>query len=65
MPRDRDHEVCDFLETLQLEVSVVERFRREAVDGRVLCEVSDEDLSGCGRVATGRVFWERGVSRFD
>lgn len=39
-------QVCDFLETLQLEAPVVDTFRREAVDGRVLCDVGDEDLSG-------------------
>ncbi|CAL1130958.1 unnamed protein product [Cladocopium goreaui] len=39
-------QVCDFLETLQLDPAVIDKFRAEAVDGRVLCEVSDEDLSG-------------------
>eukprot|EP00435_Cladocopium_sp_Y103_P044360 s2269_g12.t1 len=39
-------QVCDFLETLQLEAAVIATFRREAIDGRVLCELSDEDLSG-------------------
>ena len=41
-------QVCDFLETLQLDPAVIDKFRAEAVDGRVLCEVSDEDLSGRG-----------------
>eukprot|EP00434_Breviolum_minutum_P021386 symbB.v1.2.018872.t1/scaffold1522.1/size113888/3 len=39
-------QVCDFLETLGLEASLRETFQREAIDGRVLCEMSDEDLSG-------------------
>ena len=29
-----------------LGLSVRETFRREAVDGRVLCDIGDEDLSG-------------------
>lgn len=41
-------QVCDFLETLGLEASLRETFQREAIDGRVLCEMSDEDLSGQG-----------------
>ncbi|CAK9026057.1 unnamed protein product [Durusdinium trenchii] len=39
-------QVSDFLETLGLEASLRETFRAESVDGRTLCEITDEDLSG-------------------
>eukprot|EP00913_Durusdinium_trenchii_P002275 g2100.t1 len=41
-------QVSDFLETLGLEASLRETFRAESVDGRTLCEITDEDLSGPG-----------------
>ena len=54
-------QVCDFLETLQLDPAVIDKFRAEAVDGRVLCEVSDEDLSGRGGTATGHDGVKEGI----
>eukprot|EP00438_Fugacium_kawagutii_P030776 Skav212121 [mRNA] locus=scaffold386:259843:260338:+ [translate_table: standard] len=47
-------QVCDFLETLGLEESLRATFRRESVSGRVLCEISDEDLSGAAARVTKR-----------
>ena len=38
-------EVCDFLETAGLDAEVCDRFRRESVTGRVLCQITDQDLS--------------------
>ncbi|CAJ1395236.1 unnamed protein product [Effrenium voratum] len=39
-------QVCDFLETLGLDEELQQRFRKESISGRVLSEITDEDLSG-------------------
>ena len=38
-------QVCDFLETSGLDSEACARFRKESVTGRVLCEITDQDLS--------------------
>ena len=38
-------QVCDFLETAGLDSEVCARFRTESVTGRVLCQITDQDLS--------------------
>ena len=38
-------QVCDFLETVGLDSEVCARFRTESVTGRVLCQITDQDLS--------------------
>mmetsp|Transcript_27415 Transcript_27415/g.64035 ORF Transcript_27415/g.64035 Transcript_27415/m.64035 type:complete len:1045 (-) Transcript_27415:184-3318(-) len=38
-------QVCDFLETIGLDADTRDKFRAEAVDGRALYQITDEDLS--------------------
>ena len=38
-------QVCDFLETAGLDSEACEKFRKESVTGRVLCQITDADLS--------------------